>query len=284
MLITTSRHRAFDGEVGFYTHASVETKTDMKFAVFLPAQARTRPVPALYFLAGLTSTEETFITKSDAVRYAAEFGLALVAPDTSPRGCNLPGEDSSWDFGTGAGFYLDAEAEPWDRHYRMYSYVTEELPALVERSLPVDRGRRGIMGHSMGGHGALVAALRNPGAYRSVSAFSPIANPVGVPWGVNAFSKYLGPDRSRWEQWDASVLMRKANVFDDILIDQGAADQFLATQLHTATLLESAAASGQTLTLRMHEAYDHSYWFVQSFIRDHLAWHAARLNVAEHQT
>ncbi len=189
-------------------HASTETGTEMKFSVFVPANPSARPLPSLTFLAGLTCTEETFMIKAGALRHAAELGLVLVAPDTSPRGLGLPGEEDSWDFGTGAGFYVDAEAEPWRTNYRMYSYVTRELPALIEANFPVDAARRGVFGHSMGGHGALVVALKNPQAYRSVSAFAPICNPVAVPWGEKAFGNYLGPDRARWAAWDASELMR----------------------------------------------------------------------------
>jgi S-formylglutathione hydrolase len=278
MLKTTNEHWAFDGKIGFYSHSSAETKTEMKFAVFVPPQARTRKVPGLYYLAGLTCNEQTFVVKANALRFAAERGLALIAPDTSPRGANLPGEDESWDFGTGAGFYIDAEASVWARHYRMYSYVTKELPALVEASFPVDPARRGIFGHSMGGHGALVAALRNPGQYQSVSAFAPISNPASVPWGEKAFGTYLGPDRSSWANWDASLLMRRQPYPGDILVDQGEADQFLDGQLHPDALVEAAAVSGQNLVLRRHAGYDHSYWFIQSFIENHLAWHSARLN------
>ncbi len=215
--------------------------------------------------------------KAGALRHAADHGLVLVAPDTSPRGLGLPGEDDSWDFGTGAGFYLDAEAEPWRPHYRMYSYVTRELPALIEAGFPVQAGRRGVFGHSMGGHGALVIGLRNSEAYRSVSAFAPICNPVAVPWGEKAFGNYLGPDRSRWAAWDASLLMRQRPFPDSILVDQGMKDQFLDGQLRPESLESAAAAVGQKLVLRRHEGYDHSYWFIQSFIADHLAWHAERL-------
>ena len=253
----------------------------MKFAVFVPHVAKVRKVPGLYYLAGLTCTEETFVIKANALRFAAEHGLALIAPDTSPRGANLPGEDESWDFGTGAGFYVDAEEMPWAKHYRMYSYVVKELPTLVESFFPIDPVRRGIFGHSMGGHGALVIALRNPSRYQSVSAFAPIANPLAVPWGQKAFNNYLGPDCTRWENWDASRLMSRQPYPGAILVDQGEADQFLADQLHPNALVESAAVSGQKLTLRRHEGYDHSYWFIQSFIAEHLEWHAARLNALD---
>jgi len=246
----------------------------------VPPNASPRPRPALYFLAGLTCTEETFMMKANALRHAAELGLVLVAPDTSPRGLGLPGEEDSWDFGTGAGFYLDAEAEPWRRNYRMYSYVTRELPALVEANFPVDAVRRGVFGHSMGGHGALVIALRNPQAYQSASAFAPICNPVDVPWGEKAFGNYLGPDRSGWMEWDASELLKRGSRFpSSLLVDQGLKDQFLTTQLRPDSLEAAAASSGQELVLRRHEGYDHSYWFIQSFIGDHVKWHADRLCV-----
>ena len=276
-LTVRSEQACFGGTIGFYGHASQETGTEMKFSVFVPPGPAARPRPALYFLAGLTCTEETFMIKAGALRHAAEHGLVLVAPDTSPRGLGLPGEDEAWDFGTGAGFYLDAEAEPWRPHYRMYSYVTRELPALIEASFPVEAGRRGVFGHSMGGHGALVIGLRNPEVYRSVSAFAPICNPVAVPWGEKAFGNYLGPDRQRWAAWDASLLMRERPFPEQILVDQGMKDQFLDAQLRPEALESAAAAAGQKLLLRRHEGYDHSYWFIQSFIADHLAWHAERL-------
>jgi S-formylglutathione hydrolase len=275
MLTVRSQQRCFGGTLGFYAHASAETGTEIKFCVFVPA--KTGKMPALYYLAGLTCNEETFMIKAGALRLAAEYGLILVAPDTSPRELNLPGEDESWDLGTGAGFYLDAEIEPWRKNYRMYSYVTKELPALIEAEFPVHAGKRGIFGHSMGGHGALVIALKNPHRYQSVSAFAPISNPVAVPWGEKAFGNYLGTDRERWADWDASLLMRKAPYPGDILVDQGLSDQFLEQQLHPQALEAAAKASGQALTLRHHEGYDHSYWFIQSFIADHVKWHAERL-------
>ena len=271
---TRSEQRCFGGRMGFHTHRSTATGTDMAFAVYLPPQAAQAPVPALYYLAGLTCTEETFAIKAGAQRLAAEHGLALVACDTSPRGAGLPGEDDSWDFGTGAGFYLDATAEPWTRHYRMGTYVNHELPTLVEANFPVRVGRKGIFGHSMGGHGALVSALRQPDLWQSVSAFAPIANPVAVPWGEKAFSSYLGPDRQAWAAWDASLLMAERPYPGPILVDQGLSDQFLDSQLRPARLEEAAARSGQDLTLRRHEDYDHSYWFIQSFMADHIAHHA----------
>ncbi len=220
-----SEHACYGGRMVFCEHASEATGTPMRFAVFVPPQAASRRVPALYFLAGLTCTEETFVIKAGAQRHAASRGLLLVAPDTSPRGAKIPGENAAWDFGTGAGFYLDATAEPWSRHYRMARYITRELPALVEASFPAS-GRRGISGHSMGGHGALVTALREPDRWHSVSAFAPIANPVAVPWGQKVFTGYLGPDRAAWAAWDASLLMRTKPYSGPILVDQGTRDEY----------------------------------------------------------
>jgi S-formylglutathione hydrolase len=276
-MITRSQQACAGGRIGFYAHPSEATGTEMRFAVFVPPQAAHRPCPALYYLAGLTCTEETFPIKAGAQVLAAEHGLVLVAPDTSPRGAGLPGEDASWDFGTGAGFYLDAKAAPWSAHYRMARYVTQELPQLVEANFPVRPDRRGVFGHSMGGHGALVTALREPARWHSVSAFAPIANPMAVPWGEKAFSNYLGPDRATWAEWDASLLLRRRAYPGPILVDQGLDDQFLAEQLHPEALEQAAAVSGQELTLRRQEGYDHSYWFIQSFMADHLAHHARQL-------
>src|SRR5579863_2120907 len=264
-----SEQACFGGKISFLAHASETIHSDMRFAVYMPPQAARTKVPALYYLAGLTCTEETFMIKAGALRLAAEYGVALVACDTSPRGLNLPGDSLSWDFGVGAGFYIDATQAPWSANYRMGSYVAEELPALIEKNFPVVVGRRGIFGHSMGGHGALVTALRNPAAWQSLSAFAPIANPVAVPWGKKAFGNYLGPDSSRWQDWDASVLMARRAYPGHILVDQGQADQFLVEQLHPDALEAAAAQSGQAITVRRHEGYDHSYWFIQTFIADH---------------
>lgn len=272
-----SDQACFGGRISIYSHPSAAIKSEMRFAIYLPPQAARTKVPALYYLAGLTCNEETFIIKAGALRLASEYGLALVACDTSPRGLNIPGDSTSWDFGVGAGFYINATAAPWSTNYHMGSYVSDELPALIEKNFPVVLGRRGIFGHSMGGHGALVTALRNPSAWQSVSAFAPICNPVAVPWGKKAFGNYLGPDTSQWEQWDASLLMRRRAYPGHILVDQGQADQFLAEQLHPEALEAAAAASGQALNLRRHEGYDHSYWFIQTFIADHLAHHAKSL-------
>jgi S-formylglutathione hydrolase len=278
-LTLASEHRCFGGTVAFYRHASQACGGEMRFGVFTPPQAASRKVPVLYYLAGLTCTEETFLAKGGAQRLAAELGVMLVAPDTSPRGAGFPGEDDAWDFGTGAGFYVDATQAPWSSRYRMYTYVTEELPALVAGHLPARSDREGIFGHSMGGHGALVCALRQPGRYRSVSAFAPIAAPRHCPWGQKAFGGYLGPDQEAWKAWDASELVRGLRQpLPMLLVDQGTRDKFLSEQLRPEQLREACAAVGQPLTLRMQEGYDHSYFFVSTFMEDHLRHHAAALN------
>jgi S-formylglutathione hydrolase len=250
----------------------------MRFAVYVPPQAQERPVPVLTYLAGLTCTEETFIIKAGALQHAAEFGLMLVAPDTSPRDRRHPGDDESWDFGLGAGFYLDATQEPWRDGYRMHAYVTKELPEVIGKHFPARRSAMGIFGHSMGGHGALVAALRNPGLYRSVSAFAPISAPSQCPWGQKAFSRYLGPDQSTWSAWDATALVEGGARCPDLLIDQGEADQFLERELHPHLLEAACRKAGQPLTLRRHAGYDHGYYFISTFIADHIRHHAGVLN------
>jgi S-formylglutathione hydrolase len=272
-----SQHRCFNGTVGFYKHDAASTACPMKFSVFTPPQAQSGRVPVLYYLAGLTCTEETFMIKAGAQRIAAELGIMLVAPDTSPRGVKLPGDSDSWDFGVGAGFYVDATVEPWSRHYRMYTYVTQELRALVEAQFPADPARTGIFGHSMGGHGALTIALRNPDRYRSVSALAPIAAPKQCPWGQKAFSGYLGPDRGQWSTYDATELVagvKEAAHRPQILIEQGLTDQFLQTQLHPHLFEEACKKVGYPLQLRRHEGYDHSYYFISTFMQDHLVHHA----------
>jgi S-formylglutathione hydrolase len=276
---TISEHKCFGGVQGYYSHASKEVGLEMKFSVYQPPQAKSDKVPVLYYLAGLTCTEETFAIKAGAQRVAAELGLMLVAPDTSPRGANMPGEADSWDFGVGAGFYVDATREPWSRHYRMYSYVTLELPALIARTFPADADRQGIFGHSMGGHGALVCALRNPGQYRSLSAFAPIAAPMRCPWGNKAFRGYLGDDHVAWREYDASELMKRARFAGPILVDQGLADKFLSDQLHPEVLEAACRTAGQPLTLRRQEGYDHGYFFISTFMEDHLRHHAAQLRL-----
>jgi len=270
-------HACFGGRQGFYSHQAKSTGTKMNFSVYLPPQATQGKVPAVYYLAGLTCTEETFMIKAGAQRLAAEAGLALVTCDTSPRGLNLPGDSDAWDFGVGAGFYLDATQAPWAGHYCMGSYVNLELPTLIEANFPVLDDRRGIFGHSMGGHGALVTALRHPQRWQSVSAFAPISNPVAVPWGQKAFGNYLGADQERWKDYDASELIRTRAYPGLLLVDQGNADQFLERELKPEALEAAAKVSGQQLWLRRHEGYDHSYWFIQSFIADHIAHHAGLL-------
>ena len=276
-LTTKSESRCFGGTLGVYVHASRETGTEMSFSVYTPPAAERGPCPVLFYLAGLTCTPDTFPQKAGAQRLASELGLILVAPDTSPRGLNLPGEADSWDFGLAAGFYLDATQAPWSKNYRMGSYVNEELPALIAGRFPVKPGVQGIMGHSMGGHGALVSALRHPGKWKSVSALAPISNPVAVPWGKKAFGNYLGADESTWQAYDASVLMAQKPFPGPILVDQGLKDAFLADQLHPEALEAAAHKSGQALTVRRHEGYDHSYWFIQTVIGDHLEHHAREL-------
>ena len=275
-----SEHACFGGTQRFYQHESREIGLPMKFSVFLPPQESSGPVPALLYLAGLTCNEETFMAKAGAQRLAAELGLALIAPDTSPRGAKVPGEADSWDFGVGAGFYLDATQPPWARHWRMESWLTAELLPLLASALPIDARRIGIFGHSMGGHGALTLALRHPGLFKSVSAFAPICAPSHCPWGRKAFTGYLGADESGWPAHDASALMDAlpgAPYPGGILIDQGLADKFLADQLHPALFEAACASAGQPLTLRRHAGYDHGYYFIATFMADHLAHHARQL-------
>ena len=273
-----SSNKSFGGWHKRYRHRSTCLNCDMVFAVYLPPQAEQgEKLPVLYWLSGLTCTDENFMQKAGVQRLAAELGLIIVAPDTSPRGEGVPDDpDKAWDFGLGAGFYVNATQEPWARHYRMYDYVVQELPALVEANFPVS-DRRGIAGHSMGGHGALVCALKNPGRYQSVSAFAPISNPMACPWGEKAFSRYLGEDRSRWREWDACALLAEAQERLPILVDQGDRDDFLEGQLKPDALQAAARASGHPLTLRLQPGYDHSYYFIASFIDDHLRHHASAL-------
>jgi len=271
-----SQHGAFGGSQRFYRHASSEIGLAMRFALFVPE----KPKALLVFLAGLTCTEETFTMKAGAQAVAAELGLALLMPDTSPRGANVEGESASWDFGVGAGFYLDATQPPWAAHWRMESYLTKELLPLVRGQLDLAGAPLGIFGHSMGGHGALTLALRHPGLFGSVSAFAPICAPTQCPWGHKAFSGYLGEDRKLWDRHDASELMRvqtRAPYPGGILIDQGLADKFLAEQLHPEIFETACAAVGQPLTLRRHADYDHGYYFIASFVDEHLRHHAAQL-------
>ncbi|WP_072622226.1 S-formylglutathione hydrolase [Spirulina major] len=279
-LTVTSQTRCFGGLLAFYRHDSEVCRSPMQFSVYLPPQAQEGRVPVIYWLSGLTCTEENFMAKAGAQRLAAAWGVMVVAPDTSPRGLGLPGEEESWDFGTGAGFYVDAIASPWHDHYRMFSYVTEELPALIAAEFPADPTRQSIMGHSMGGHGALICALRYPDRYRSVSAFAPIAAPMQCPWGEKAFTGYLGSDRTLWATYDGTELV-KTTVWDQpILIDQGEADPFLSQgQLNPDQFAAACATRGLDLTLRYQPGYDHSYYFITSFMADHFAHHAAALGL-----
>lgn len=275
-----SQQRCFDGTQGFYRHESEACDGSMSFAVYTPPQAEHSKVLVLFYLAGLTCTPETFPIKAGAQRVAAELGLMLIAPDTSPRDTGIEGATGDWEFGEGAGFYLDATQSPWSSRFRMETWIAEELPALLAANFAAERGHCGIMGHSMGGHGALTLALRHPDRYRSVSAFAPIVAPTQAPWGLKAFPRYLGGDRDAWKAHDAVELVRSGRRFDGtILVDQGGADQFLRAQLRPELLEEACRAAGQPLTLRMQRGYDHSYWFVQSFIDDHLRHHAEILCV-----
>ena len=275
-----SEHACFGGSVRFCQQASEQIGLPMKFSVFLPPQAKSAKVPALLYLAGLTCTEETFMMKAGAQRAAAELGLALIAPDTSPRGANVAGEAESWDFGVGAGFYLDATEAPWSTHWRMESWLMQELLPMLGAQLPIDCDRLGIFGHSMGGHGALTLALRHPGRFKTVSALAPICAPTRSPWGEKAFTGYLGPERSVWRGHDACELMSGLTgppYPGGILIDQGFEDKFLAEQLHPHLFEAACAGLGQPLNLRRHEGYDHGYYFVATFVEDHLRFHAQGL-------
>ncbi|WP_411352962.1 S-formylglutathione hydrolase (plasmid) [Leisingera aquaemixtae] len=277
-LENTSVNKTFGGWTKHYSHHSDVLNCGMRFAIYLPPQtANGQKVPVVYFLSGLTCTDENFIQKAGAQRIAAELGIALVAPDTSPRGENVA-DDDGYDLGKGAGFYVNATQAPWNRRYQMYDYVLNELPEIIEANFPVT-DQRSVFGHSMGGHGALVMALHHPERFKSVSAFSPISNPVDCPWGEKAFTAYLGDDRSSWEAYDASILMRKATGTVPALVDQGDADDFLEEQLKPETLEAAAQASGYPLKLNRREGYDHSYYFIASFIDDHLRFHAEHLGV-----
>jgi len=269
-------HASFGGTQSVWQHTSAVLGCDMRVSVYLPPQAFSRACPVLYWLSGLTCNEQNFITKSGAQRYAAEHGVILVAPDTSPRGTDVPDADG-YDIGLGAGFYVDATQAPWSTQYRMQSYVADELPKLIEATFNTTDAR-GISGHSMGGHGALVTALRNPGRYRSVSAFSPIVAPSQVPWGQKALAAYLGEERDAWRAWDAAELIANAAERLPLLVDQGDADEFLTTQLRPDLLRAACASAGHPLDLRMQPGHDHSYYFIASFIGDHIAFHASALN------
>lgn len=273
-----STARSFGGVQGVYRHASSATGTDMVFSVFVPPCEEGAKLPVVWYLSGLTCTHANVTEKGEYRRACAELGLIFVAPDTSPRGEGVPGDpEGKWDFGLGAGFSVDATREPYARHYRMWSYVTQELPALVGSVFPADMARQAIMGHSMGGHGALTAALRHPGRFRSVSAFAPIVAPGQVPWGHKALGGYLGDDRQAWRAHDAVALIEDGARLPDLLVDQGDADPFLAEQLRPQLLEAVCAKAGIPLTLRLQPGYDHSYYFISTFMEDHLRWHAARL-------
>ncbi|GAB4227267.1 MAG: S-formylglutathione hydrolase [Kiloniellaceae bacterium] len=274
-LTVNSQQRCFEGTQGFYSHESETCGGTMNFAVFQPPQAKGgAKVPLITYLSGLTCTEANFTEKAGAQRVAAELGVMVLAPDTSPRGAGYPGEDDAYDFGTGAGFYVDATEAPWSERYRMYSYITKELPALIAEHFPADMSHQGIMGHSMGGHGALTIHLKNPGTYRSVSAFAPIVAPSQVPWGQKALTGYLGKDEAAWQDYDACALIRKQPSDALLFIDQGAEDPFLEEQLKPDLLVEACEDAGQHFELRMQPDYDHSYYFIASFIEDHLRHHA----------
>jgi S-formylglutathione hydrolase len=278
-----SAHACFGGTQYFYEHASEQIGLPMRFALYLPPAARQGAVPAVMYLAGLTCNEETFAAKAGAQRIASELGLALIAPDTSPRGTNVPGQSDAWDFGVAAGFYLDATQQPWATHWRMESYLLKELLEQLPRSFPMDAKRLGIMGHSMGGHGALTLALRHRQVFQSVSAFAPICAPTQCPWGRKAFAGYLGADEAAWQAHDATQLLlaRGSAVLEQaILIDQGLSDKFLDEQLHPHLFKAACEQVGQNLALNFHEGYDHGYYFVSSFMESHLRHHAAALNPA----
>lgn len=273
-----TQNKVCGGWLKRYRHSSAVLSCDMVFAIYLPPQAEEQPVPVLYWLSGLECTDENFMQKAGAQRLAAELGMAIVCPDTSPRGTNLPGEHDSWDLGSSASFYVDATQQPWAEHYQMYSYVTQELPALIETAFPVT-DKKAISGHSMGGHGALICALKNPNTYTSVSAFAPISNPADCPWGNKAFSHYLGNEKESWSQFDACHLIEKTNNPISILVDQGSADKFLSEQLKPDALANACKDNNIPLTLRMQPGYDHSYFFVTSFIEDHLHYHGKALGL-----
>lgn len=269
--------RTFGGTQRVFRHTSESTRCDMEFAVFDPTPEQPSPKPTLFYLSGLTCTWANVAEKGGAQRYAAEHGIMLVMPDTSPRGLGLPGEDDDYDFGSGAGFYVNATQAPWSEHYRMFDYVTQELPGIVAADLQGDPQRAGVMGHSMGGHGALICALKRPDVFRSCSAFAPISNPVNCPWGEKAFGGYLGSDRAEWANWDACALVEQSDFRGAVLVDQGEADNFLDEQLKPQALRSAFEGAGRDLELRMQPGYDHSYYFIASFIGDHIAHHAHQL-------
>ena len=273
---TVSTNRSHAGTQGVYSHASEETGTDMTFAVYVPDHEEGAKLPVLWYLSGLTCTHANVMEKGEYRQAASDLGLIIVAPDTSPRGDGVP-DDPAYDMGQGAGFYVDATEEPWAQHFRMRSYIERELPALIAQEFPVDMARQGIFGHSMGGHGALTIALRNPDRYKSVSAFSPIVAPIQCPWGKKALGRYLGLDKATWRPYDACALIEDGARVADILVEQGTSDNFLEEQLKPHLLAEACEKAGIALTLNMREGYDHSYYFISTFMADHLRWHAERL-------
>ena len=272
-----SQNQAFGGMQGVFAHDSATTNCEMTFAVYVPPKAVSEPCPVLWYLSGLTCSHANVMEKGEYRRLAADLGLIVVCPDTSPRGNDVPDELTNWQMGKGAGFYLDATEMPWSEHYRMYSYITEELPALVAEHFRVDMDRQGIFGHSMGGHGAMTIALKNPDRFRSCSAFAPIVEPSTADWSMPAFEKYLGADKSAWRAYDACALVKDGARFPEFLIDQGKADGFLENGLRPWLFEEAVKDTGIGLTLRLHERYDHSYYFISTFMDDHLRWHAERL-------
>jgi S-formylglutathione hydrolase len=279
-LNTIEEHASFGGVQGVYTHESEVVSGSMEFSVYVPPQAKRGPRPVLYYLSGLTCTQDNVTTKSGFQKYASEQGLTVVCPDTSPRGSDFPGEHENYDFGSGAGFYLDATASPWSSSYKMYSYIVEELPQIIAANFQVETGRSGIFGHSMGGHGALVIGFRNPDKYQSISAFAPIVAPMQVPWGQKAFTNYLGGDPETWRQYDAIELIKSGfKASGEILIDQGTADPFLNEQLRPELFEAVCQNAGQPVRIRRQEAYDHSYFFISSFMQDHIEHHAKILDL-----
>ena len=277
-LTTQSEQKIFGGTQGVYTHFSESTQCEMTFSIYTPEKAKSEKCPVIYYLSGLTCTQENVTTKSGFQKYANEAGMFIVCPDTSPRGTDFPEEHDSYDFGSGAGFYLNATQSPWDKNYRMYDYIVNELPTVIESNFNVDKSRAGIFGHSMGGHGALTIGLKNPNKFKSISAFSPIVAPMQCPWGEKAFSGYLGADKSQWKQYDACELINSGlRCENKILVDQGLADNFLEEQLKPQLFEDMCKANNQPLELRYHQGYDHSYFFIATFIEDHIKFHANNL-------
>jgi S-formylglutathione hydrolase len=275
---TKSEQKSIAGIQGVYTHASSSTQCEMEFSVYVPEHAAGEKLPVLFYLSGLTCTQDNVTTKSGFQRYASEHKMIVVCPDTSPRGTDFPGEHESYDFGSGAGFYLNATQQPWSKNYRMYDYIVEELPELITANFPIDSQRMGIFGHSMGGHGALTIGLKNPQQFKSISAFAPIVNPINCPWGIRAFTGYLGEDQASWKEYDATCLIEHgAKSKNPILIDQGCADNFLQQQLRPEVFQAACANAGQDLELRMQPDFDHSYYFISSFIGEHIQFHANNL-------